>query len=120
MKMPSHLLSENLEGEGEGVGNPAASNSISSSADIKLLPPVPASDDEYSDLPDLQTIPDSDDEPEPKDEDLFAQSPTLTCFNADDVALDMDVHEWYLDGDDEGSEYEGSGDESGNVLDDDE
>ncbi|KAJ6556692.1 hypothetical protein B0H10DRAFT_1930861 [Mycena sp. CBHHK59/15] len=50
--------------------NPAAFNSISSSADIELPPPVPASDDEYGNLPDLQTIPDNDDEPEPEDEDL--------------------------------------------------
>ncbi|KAF7358319.1 hypothetical protein MVEN_00881400 [Mycena venus] len=89
--------------------NPAASNSVPSSADIEL-PGAAAG---------LRS-PDSDDEPEPDvDEDLFAQSPTLTRFNADDVALDMDVHEWYLDGEDEGSEYDGSGDESGDVLDDD-
>ncbi|KAJ6608202.1 hypothetical protein B0H10DRAFT_2178316 [Mycena sp. CBHHK59/15] len=78
--------------------NPAAFNSISSSADIELPPPVPASDDEYGNLPDLQTIPDNDDEPEPEDEDLSAQSPTLTRFNADDVALDMDRDQRNPDG----------------------
>ncbi|KAJ6469072.1 hypothetical protein C8R47DRAFT_1151103 [Mycena vitilis] len=100
--------------------NPAvSSSSVSSSADIELPGAAPApgqaSDDEHGDLPGLQTIVNSDDEHEPDadyDEDLFVQSPTLTRFNADDVALDMDVREWYLDGEDEGSEYDTSGDDA--------
>jgi len=106
--------------------DPAASQSASSSADFALPGPAapsvpgPVSEDDYADLPGLVTIPDSDEEPEvdaDDEEDLFAASPTLTRFNADDVSLDMDVREWYLDGDDDESEYEASGEESGDDSD---
>ncbi|KAJ7934396.1 hypothetical protein B0H13DRAFT_2305818 [Mycena leptocephala] len=69
-----------------------------------------ASNNLNSDLPEQDSIPDNDDESEhdaEEDEDFSAESPTLTRFNADDVALDMDIHEWYLDGDDAGSVYDG-------------
>ncbi|KAJ6584712.1 hypothetical protein B0H19DRAFT_1059083 [Mycena capillaripes] len=64
-------------------------------------------DDEYADLPALEEPEDSGDElgnDEPVDEeDLFAESPTLTYFDEGDVDLDMDaVLEWYLDDDDDG------------------
>ncbi|KAJ7865487.1 hypothetical protein B0H14DRAFT_2347966, partial [Mycena olivaceomarginata] len=69
------------------------------------------SDDNYADLPELEPPTDSDDEEEggsEEDEDLFAESPTLTRFDEGDVELDMDdIPEWYLDEDDE--EYSDSG-----------
>ncbi|KAJ7679242.1 hypothetical protein DFH06DRAFT_975213 [Mycena polygramma] len=75
-------------------------------------PGADAADDD-DDIPGLSDIPDSDEEPDPDaEEELFAASPTLTRFNADDVALDMDVREWYLDEEEDGSEYSASGDES--------
>ncbi|KAJ6632427.1 hypothetical protein B0H10DRAFT_2206790 [Mycena sp. CBHHK59/15] len=69
-------------------------------------PSVESDDDKYADLPALEAPDDSDDElgeDEPaEDEDLFAESPTLTRFDEGDVDLDMDdVPEWYLDEDDE-------------------
>ncbi|KAJ7813694.1 hypothetical protein B0H14DRAFT_2852382 [Mycena olivaceomarginata] len=65
-----------------------------------------------SDLPPLVAPDDSDDEPEyddpepvEEDEDLFAESPTLTRFDEGDVELDMDdVPEWYLDEDEDESD----------------
>ncbi|KAK7019993.1 hypothetical protein R3P38DRAFT_1236976 [Favolaschia claudopus] len=75
----------------------------------------PTSEDDFADMPGLADIPDSDEEPEDdaeeEDEDLFAESPTLTRLNAGDVALDMDVEEWNLDGDEGDSEGEGEDDE---------
>ncbi|KAJ7170916.1 hypothetical protein C8R43DRAFT_1120643 [Mycena crocata] len=57
-------------------------------------------EDDYSDMPDLEP-PASDDEDavgEDYDEDLFAESPTLTRLDEGDVEFDMDdVPEWYLD-----------------------
>ncbi|KAJ7022410.1 hypothetical protein C8F04DRAFT_960328 [Mycena alexandri] len=86
-----------------------------------VLPPVelpvgaaPAEDDQVA-LPRLEEIPDSDEEEGDVDageEELLLASPTLTRLNAEDVALDMDVHEWYLDGEEDDSDYEGSGGES--------
>ncbi|KAJ7036838.1 hypothetical protein C8F04DRAFT_1181176 [Mycena alexandri] len=86
-----------------------------------VLPPVelpvgaaPAEDDQVA-LPRLEEIPDSDKEEGDVDageEELLLASPTLTRLNAEDVALDMDVHEWYLDGEEDDSDYEGSGGES--------
>ncbi|KAJ7858904.1 hypothetical protein B0H14DRAFT_642719 [Mycena olivaceomarginata] len=70
-------------------------------------------DDEYVDLPVLEVPADSDDEDEPEvdaDEDLFAESPTLSRMDEGDLELDMDdVPEWYLDEVDE--EYSDSGSE---------
>ncbi|KAJ7742551.1 hypothetical protein B0H16DRAFT_1323267 [Mycena metata] len=60
-----------------------------------------SNEDDYADLPDLeQPDSDSDDEldGEGDDEDLFAESPTLTRLDEGDLELDMDdVPEWYLD-----------------------
>ncbi|KAJ6601568.1 hypothetical protein B0H10DRAFT_2082155 [Mycena sp. CBHHK59/15] len=52
-----------------------------------------------------------DEEVDADDEEILLASPTLTCFNAGDVALDMDVHDWFSDGEEDDSEYEGSSDE---------
>jgi hypothetical protein len=83
-------------------------------ADIELpdvATPIP--DDDDDDVPSLADIPDSDDNPEQEEEnELFVASPTLCCFNADDVALDMDIDEWDLDQQEDDSNYEGSEDES--------
>ncbi|KAJ7710129.1 hypothetical protein B0H14DRAFT_2646184 [Mycena olivaceomarginata] len=67
-------------------------------------------DEDYADLPELEPPTDSEDGEEggEEDEDLFAESPTLICFDEGDVELDMDdIPEWYLDEDDE--EYSDSG-----------
>ncbi|KAJ7020979.1 hypothetical protein C8F04DRAFT_1195971 [Mycena alexandri] len=68
----------------------------------------PAMDDDFTDLPDLEEPEDTDEEPEAADyeEDLFAESPTLTRLDEGDVDLEMDeVPEWDLDGgDDYGSD----------------
>ncbi|KAJ6456523.1 hypothetical protein C8R45DRAFT_1056470 [Mycena sanguinolenta] len=113
--------------------SPATSIPVSSAADMESADspvPGPVSNKLSSDLPEQDSIPDNDDESEhdaEEHEDFSAESPTLTCFNADDVALDMDtvplqpkysIHEWNLDGDDAGSEYDGSDDDSSGSIDD--
>ncbi|KAJ7102520.1 hypothetical protein B0H15DRAFT_768975 [Mycena belliarum] len=67
-------------------------------------PDIPDADgddtDIYADMPDLQAPEsDSDDDADiEQDEDLFAESPTLTRLDEADVEFDMDdVPEWYLD-----------------------
>ncbi|KAJ7482617.1 hypothetical protein FB451DRAFT_1350610 [Mycena latifolia] len=73
--------------------------SAADDADMSTLADTPSSDEEE---------PEVDEE----NEDLFLASPTLTRFDAGDVSLDMDVHEWYLDdAEGENSEYDGSGSE---------
>ncbi|KAJ6531358.1 hypothetical protein DFH09DRAFT_1093217 [Mycena vulgaris] len=70
--------------------------------------------------------PDSYDDEEPQDNDLeelflVSGDPTLTRFNAADISLDMDVPDWNLDADADGSDDEGSGDDyngSGDESDD--
>ncbi|KAJ7654569.1 hypothetical protein DFH06DRAFT_1133343 [Mycena polygramma] len=62
-----------------------------------------------SDLPSVEAADGSDDELETgepehpeEEEDLFAESPTLTRFDEGDVELDMDdIPEWYLDDEEE-------------------
>ncbi|KAJ6619583.1 hypothetical protein B0H10DRAFT_2216646 [Mycena sp. CBHHK59/15] len=72
--------------------------------------PTPGNED---DIPGLVDTPDSDNnEPEQEEDESFVASPILTRFNADDVALDMDVDEWDLDQEEDDSDYEGLGDES--------
>ncbi|KAJ7016173.1 hypothetical protein C8F04DRAFT_1282418 [Mycena alexandri] len=74
-------------------------------------------DDDFADLPDLVESEDSDEEPEAADyeEDLFAESPTLTRLDEGDVDLDKDeVPEWDLDDGDyygSDSDYEDSGED---------
>ncbi|KAJ7615159.1 hypothetical protein DFH06DRAFT_1013602 [Mycena polygramma] len=79
-------------------------------------PPTSSFASEDVDLSDASAEPDfdlDDVDPEPReeeaemeDEDLFATSPTLTRDDAGDVALDMDVEEWYLDeGEESDSDY---------------
>ncbi|KAJ6590766.1 hypothetical protein B0H10DRAFT_2233576 [Mycena sp. CBHHK59/15] len=89
-----------------GVAQPATSDT-----DIPAVDPSTESNNDYVDLPDLELPSDSDDdEPEEDvlDEDLFAQSPTLTRLDEADVELDMDdVPEWYLDEDDSDSDSDG-------------
>ncbi|KAJ6564025.1 hypothetical protein B0H19DRAFT_1067626 [Mycena capillaripes] len=85
-----------------GIPRPATSD-----ADAPTPSTSTEADDEYTDLPALEEPEDSDNElgdDEPvEDEDLFAESPTLTRFDEGDVDLDMDaVPEWYLDDDDDG------------------
>ncbi|KAJ7309942.1 hypothetical protein DFH08DRAFT_974545 [Mycena albidolilacea] len=62
-------------------------------------------DDEFAGLPELEAPVDSDSKGKPgveEDEDLFAESPTLTRLDEGDVELEMDdIPEWYLDEDDE-------------------
>ncbi|KAJ6557141.1 hypothetical protein B0H10DRAFT_2121103 [Mycena sp. CBHHK59/15] len=83
-----------------------------SPAEIELPDAAPPAEDDFTDLPALDTIPDSDEEEvDADDEEILLASPTLTCFNAGDVALDMDVHDWFSDGEEDDSEYEGSSDE---------
>ncbi|KAJ7284786.1 hypothetical protein C8J57DRAFT_1051947, partial [Mycena rebaudengoi] len=55
-------------------------------------------DEEYAGLPELAPAPaDEDENNRDIDEDLFAMSPTLTRDEEGDVALDIDVDEWFLD-----------------------
>ncbi|KAJ7903121.1 hypothetical protein B0H13DRAFT_1483380, partial [Mycena leptocephala] len=81
-------------------------------ADIELPDVAAPTLDDDNNVPGLADIPDSDDEPEQEEEnELFVASPTLTRFNADDVALDMDIDKWDLDQKEDDSDYEGSEDE---------
>ncbi|KAJ7456193.1 hypothetical protein FB451DRAFT_1512643 [Mycena latifolia] len=90
-----------------GLINRAAIPTTTSSSAPAVTPPAAPSgddDDEFEGLPDLADAADSDDQSdaEEQDEDLFADSPTLTRADEGDVDLDMDdVPEWYLDEDDE-------------------
>jgi hypothetical protein len=75
-----------------------------SDTDIPATDPSAEADGFYADVPDLEPANDSDDdgldgdEPADDEEDLFAESPTLTRLDEGDVELDMDdVPEWYLD-----------------------
>ncbi|KAJ7125765.1 hypothetical protein C8R43DRAFT_898159 [Mycena crocata] len=69
-------------------------------------PPPDDEDDLWADLPDLEPPADDEDDDEDApgeeyDEDLFADSPTLTRLDEGDIEFDMDdVPEWYLDEDD--------------------
>ncbi|KAJ7157684.1 hypothetical protein C8R43DRAFT_1096056 [Mycena crocata] len=72
-------------------------------------------DEDYSDLPELMVPDDSDeeleDDVEEPDEDLFADSPTLTRLDEGDVELDMDdVPEWFLDDSDSSDSDSDDGD----------
>ncbi|KAJ7222700.1 hypothetical protein C8J57DRAFT_1440284 [Mycena rebaudengoi] len=61
-------------------------------------------EEEYAGLPELAPAPaDEDEDNGDINEDLFAMSPTLTRDEEGDVALDMDVDEWFLD--DSNDEY---------------
>jgi hypothetical protein len=93
-----------------GLVSQPVSDSVLPSANI----PSADTDEDYADMPGLEEPEDSDDEGAEHEEDLFAESPTLTCLDEGDVDLDMDeVPEWDLDGGDysgSDSEYEDSGD----------
>ncbi|KAJ7466949.1 hypothetical protein FB451DRAFT_1401804 [Mycena latifolia] len=85
----------NTSGSAPPAPTPSASTSIPATES-----PMDDEDD-YADLPDLQEPdPDSDDDAAggEYEEDLFADSPTLTRADEGDVEFDMDdVPEWYLD-----------------------
>ncbi|KAJ7043255.1 hypothetical protein C8F04DRAFT_944756 [Mycena alexandri] len=68
-------------------------------ADIEVPVPAASAEDDPMDPPALEEIPESDEEEGDAvaSEELLLASPTLTRLNAEDVALDMDEHEWYLD-----------------------
>ncbi|KAJ7800050.1 hypothetical protein B0H14DRAFT_2529711 [Mycena olivaceomarginata] len=97
-----------------GLVSQPVSDSVLPSANI----PSADTDEDYADMPDLDEPEDSDNEGAEHEEDLFAESPTLTRLGEGDVDLDMDeVPEWDLDGGDyfgSDSEYKDSGDDGDN------